>query len=357
MSSSGGMSQMLKGIMIGIILILAIVGTMSLLDKNKNTDNNATVDNSSAKDTSNIQAPAININPQISNSSSNANNQTYQVNSNQTPTIIDEANSATNSVEKPVLEEEAEQPAEIQYGMLTVSSINPENKAKLNAEFVIFDKENVKVAETSNTNTASYQLPVGEYKITATLTQLPNQSGRPIPIIQKTQQLKITADTKSNQIFELEPPPTIGILQVSAVSTKAGNKAVRSNFIVQKENGETVATRNNVTNSLFKLNAGSYKVTVRSGSISDFRTIIVEAGESTDETFKLQEAAAQGRVLIRVFDTRSSNPVNADIYIADAQGNLVHELKAVTKTEISLAQGNYKIRVIGQTGDQIKISE
>ncbi len=351
MSNSGGMSQLLKGIMIGIVLILAIVGTMSLLDKNKTTDNNPNVDISTAKDNSNIQAPAISINPQTSR---NTNNQTSQVDSNQIPTTIDDANSPTNSEEKPVLEEEPEQPAEIQYGMLTVSSINPENKAKLNAGFVIFDKENVKVAETSNANTASYRLPVGEYKITATLTQLPNQSGRPIPAVQKTQQLKITADSKIDQTFELEPPPTIGILQVSAVSTKAGNKAVRSNFIVQKENGETVASRNNVTNSLFKLNAGSYKVTVRSGSISDFRTVIVEAGESTEETFKLQEAAAQGRVLIRVFDTRSSNPVNADISIADAQGNLVHELKAITKTEISLAQGNYKIRVIGPNGQSNK---
>ncbi len=85
----------------------------------------------------------------------------------------------------------AEQPAEIQYGMLTVSSINPENKAKLNAGFVIFDKENVKVAETSNVNTASYRLPVGEYKITATLTQLPNQSGRPIPVVQKRKVNKV----------------------------------------------------------------------------------------------------------------------------------------------------------------------
>ncbi len=80
----------------------------------------------------------------------------------------------------------------------------------------------------------------------------------------------------------------------------------------------------------------------------------MEAGESTEETFKLQEAAAQGRVLIRVFDTRSSNPVNADISITDAQGNIVQQLKAVTKTEISLTQGNYKIRVVGPKGQSNK---
>ena len=33
MSRSGGMSQLLKGIIIGVVLIMAIIGTMSLLDK------------------------------------------------------------------------------------------------------------------------------------------------------------------------------------------------------------------------------------------------------------------------------------------------------------------------------------
>ncbi|WP_299876468.1 hypothetical protein [uncultured Cocleimonas sp.] len=363
MSSSGGMSQLLKGIMIGIVLILAIVGTMSLLDKNKSTDNTSNVDNSTSGNSSNIAAPSISINPQNSTDTENSNNNTNnnleqsdQLTSDPTNTNLEESANSTNDADKPVLEgeKEPEEPAEVQYGMLTVSSVNPENREKLNAAFVILDKENAEVAKTSNVNTATYKLPIGEYKITATLTPAPNQSGRPIPTVEKTQQLTITADSKIAQVFELEPPLTIGILQVSAISTNAGNKAVRSNFIVQKDNGETVASRNNVTNSLFKLDAGSYKVTVRSGSISDFRTVIVEAGESTKETFKLQEAAAQGRVLIRVFDTRSSTPVNADIVISDAQGNLVQELKSVTKTEISLAQGNYKIRVVGPTGQSNK---
>ncbi|MEB8433628.1 hypothetical protein OO007_15415 [Cocleimonas sp. KMM 6892] len=362
MSSSGGMSQLLKGIMIGIVLILAIVGTMSLLDKSKSPDDYTNINNSTSRDSSNIPAPSISINPQNStnteNSDNNTNNnaeQSGQLTSNQEKTNADEIVDSTIDADKPVLEEEEpEKPEEIQFGMLTVSSINPDNKEKLNASFVILNKENTEVAKTSNVNTATYKLPVGEYKITATLTPAATPSDRPIPTVEKTQQLSISADSKTDQVFELKPPLTIGILQVSAVSTSAGNKAVRSNFIVQKDNGETVATRNNVTNSLFKLNAGSYKVTVRSGSISDFRTVVVEAGESTQETFKLQEAAAQGRVLIRVFDTRSSTPVNADITISDVQGNLVQELKSVTKTEISLAQGNYKIRVAGPTGQSNK---
>ena len=42
MSRSGGMSQLLKGVVIGIVLILAIVGTMSLLEKKSPDINYAT---------------------------------------------------------------------------------------------------------------------------------------------------------------------------------------------------------------------------------------------------------------------------------------------------------------------------
>ncbi|PID33868.1 MAG: hypothetical protein CR955_00450 [Thiotrichales bacterium] len=364
MSSSSGMSQLLKGIVIGVILILAIIGTMSLLDKSKPSDSPISGANSVVQNAPNIQAPSININPKKSDftdhSNNNVNNQegseqliTDNVTSNDKVTTDKNIIESNN---KPVLEGEKkpEKPVEIEYGMATVSAIHPETKERLNAGFVVLDKENAKIAETMNATTATYKLPVGEYKVTATLIPMDNQAGRPLPTVEKTKQLIITTDSKINQVFALQPPLSIGILQVSAVSSHAGNKAVRSNFIVQTDNGETVASRNNVTNSLFKLKAGSYKVTVRSGSISDFRTVVVEAGESTKEVFKLQEATAQGRVLIRVFDTHSSNPVNADIIISDTKGNIVQKLKSVTKTEISLAQGNYKIRVTGPKGQSNK---
>jgi len=106
-----------------------------------------------------------------------------------------------------------------------------------------------------------------------------------------------------------------------------------------------VASRNNVTNSLFKLNTGTYKVSVNSGNNRDFRSVEVKAGESLQTVFTLKQIAQQGKLLVRVFDTRSSTPVRADITIRDAKGSVIQALKASTQTELSLAAGDYKINV------------
>ena len=353
MSRSGGMSQLLKGIVIGIVLILAIVGTMSLLEK-KSPDISAQLNTAKAPPT--IEAPSISINP--GNSEVASTGLDKDTNLQDTPEISIE--NPTDNSDKPVLEgertvEEIEKPAEvIQFGMLTLSSVNPENKEQLKANYEIFDKDNVKVAESNNSEGASYRLPVGEYKVVTTLTQADIKTGRALPTVQKSQYLNVKADSTLNQVFELEPPSIIGVLQVSAVSGSSDAQAMRANFIVQNETGETIATRNNVTNSLFKLDAGSYKVTVTSGNTSDFRTIVVEAGESTEEVFKLQETYNQGRVLVRVFDTLSSTPVAADILILDPNGKEIQELKSVTQTELSLAEGNYSVRVTGPSGQSNK---
>ena len=349
MSRSGGMSQLLKGIVIGIVLILAIIGTMSLLEK-KSPDINTQLDTTTAPPS--IEAPSISINPGNSEVvSAGLDKDTPEQDANEIS-----AENPTDNSDKPVLEgekpiEEIEKPAEvIQFGMLTLSSVNPENKEQLKANYEVFDKDNVKVAESNNSEGASYRLPVGEYKVVTTLTQADIKTGRALPTVQKSQYLNVKADSTSNQVFELEPPSTIGVLQVSAVSGSSEGQTMRANFIVQNETGETIASRNNVTNSLFQLDAGSYKVTVTSGNTSDVRTIVVEAGESTEEVFKLQETYNQGRVLVRVFDMRSSTPVAADILISDSNGKEIQDLKSVTQTELSLAEGNYTVKVAGPNG-------
>lgn len=351
MSSSSGMGQLLKGVVIGIVLLLAIVGTMSILDTGKN---NETAQNTNIPviEPANIPAPSISV----ASSSPNAETQTEATAEATTETKPDEF--------KPTLEgekTEEEKTAEIEkqaepvvnYGMLKVGAVNPSNQERLKADYIIFNDENKKVAESKSTEGTSFRLPVGQYKVVTTLSK-PTDSARTTEPVQTTEFVSIRADSTSNQTFELEPPPTIGVLQVSATDAKSG-QAMKASFIVQKEDGETVATRQNVTNSLFKLKAGSYKVTVNSGKNSDFRTIVVEPGESTQEVFKLQEAFSLGKVLVRIFEVNSNKPVRADIMIATTDGTTVQELKSVFQTEISLPAGNYSIRVTGPDGQSNKI--
>ena len=362
MSRSGGISQLFKGILIGILLILAIVGTMSLLDKGSPFDTKQHT--KAPEQSSEIIAPSITLNPNKERTLSSNNNidisekessdkRQEQADIQAQSIESKPAESPQVEAEKPTLENERKPEditKKIEYGMLTLSAVNPENRQKLKANFTVFDKDNKKVAESNNSENSSYRLPVGQYKVVTTLNAT-EAGGRPVPQVRKSQYLIVRPNSTSKQTFELEPPSTIGVLQVSAT---VNNKNIRANFIIQKENGETVASRNNVTNSLFKLKAGSYKVTVRSGNTTDFRTVVVESGESTKEVFALKEAISQGRVLVRVFDTRSNTPIPADISIKSYNGKIVQELKAVTKAELALSTGNYQLNVIGPTGKSNK---
>ena len=371
MSRSGGMSQLLKGIIIGVVLIMAIIGTMNLLDKDgplsSLTTNNTP--QTTTQDSPDIIAPSITLNPDNAQSTNGAQSTSNigdlnaempedknTVNIDNSESTVD-ANIVTENNVKPVLENErtAEEVTKdlnpITYGMMEINAINPNNNQALKVNYTVFDQKNVKVAESSNATNASYRLPVGQYKVETTLTKVDEATNRVIPVLTKSRYVIVRTNTTAKQTFELEPPATTGVLQVSA---EINDQIIRADFVIQKANGEVIASRNNVTSSLFKLNTGTYKVTVNSGNNKDFRSVEVKAGESTQTVFVLKQAAQQGKLLVRVFDTRSSNPVRADITITSANGTVIQDLKSSTQTELSLAVGDYKIRVVGPNGTSNK---
>ena len=354
MSGSGGIGQLFKGLVMGIVLILAIIGTMSMLDNSGGDGENSasssidTIENSSTPaldvKTPLVKTPDIKA-PDIIIASQNAGTPNIAIKSPAVKPVLENEKTA-----KEVKEElEALEKAKIQYGILKLSSKNPNNQKTLIADYVIFNHDNKKVAESNNSSSASYRLPVGNYKVVTTLVQSPEATTRNVEPVQSTQNITVNADKLTNKIFELEPPVTIGVLQVSAINAE-NNQATKANFIIQKENGITVASRQNVSNSLFKLKAGSYKVTVKNGNNSDFRTIVVEPGKSVTEVFKLQKSFLQGKVLVRIFDIKTNKPLAADIEISSTDGKIMQALKAVSQTEIALAASDYTIKVTGANG-------
>ncbi len=379
MSRSGGMGQLTKGIVIGIVLLLAIVGTMSIFEKAKNNKNPLSLGNNTARsNTSEVAVPSINVNtPQVStedkvdgSAENDAINNTIEKNTKtKIPLEKEDSNQIvetkkSDSIENksnftPILENERvlrEKPIKKpKFGLLQVSAINPNNKKSLLASFVVFNNAGKKVAEAKAVKKTSFRLPVGKYKVVSTLVK--SNSSRRTQSVQSSKTIRLSANKKTSRVFKLEPPSTLGVLQVSAKSASTG-KAMKADYIIQKENGKTIATRSNVSHTLFKLKAGSYKVTVKSGKNSDFRTIVVEPGESTKEIFKLQETIKQGQLLVRVFDTRTSKPIRANIVITTSNGTsngiTVQQLKDVSRTEISLPTGRYKIRVTGPNGQSSK---
>jgi len=368
MSRSGGIGQLTKGFIIGIVLLLAIVGTMSIFDQAKDNENPLSLgNNTTIPDTPDILVPSINVNTsQTPTDQVDADNNTVEQNTktkiplekenNQTAeTKTPDSTKKNNSNFTPVLENERtlkEKPIErYRFGLLRVSAINPNNKKGLLASFVIFNNSGKKVAEAKDVKEASFRLPVGKYKVVTTLIK--PKGVRNTRSVQSSKTIRVSANKKVSRVFKLEPPSTLGVLQVSAKNANNG-KPIKADYIIQKENGKTIATRTNVSHTLFKLKAGSYKVTVKSGNHSDFRTVVVEPGESTKEKFKLQETIIQGQLLVRVSDTRTSQPIRANIVITTSNGTIVQQLKDVSQTEISLPTGKYKIRVTGPNGQSSK---
>lgn len=353
MSRSGGISQLLKGVAIGVVLIMAIIGTMSLLEKDKPEVPTITGAPSTSNPSSSSTTPEITLNPQN-------NTQTTSNDASSTPPIGDLTDSTTTQsqtptstaqADKPTLVEENTTPA-VNYGMMLLSAVNANNQQSLKANFVVYDKDNNKVAQSLAASNPSYRLPAGQYKVESTLTRIDEATQKVVPVATKSRYIIVRANSTSSKAFEFEPPANIGVLQVTA---KQNGQTVRANFIVQKADGELVASRSNVTNSLFKLPTGTYKVSVTQGDSRDFKSVEVKSGESTQTVFNLKgETIQQGRLIVRILDTRSDNAVRADINIVDNTGKTIQDLKAATQTELLLATGEYQIRISGANGTATK---
>jgi len=84
---------------------------------------------------------------------------------------------------------------------------------------------------------------------------------------------------------------------------------------------------------------------VTSGQNSDSRTIVIDAGGSSKEVFRLQEASKQGKLLVRALEGRSDNKVAVNISISNENDEVIHKFSDISQTEITLPVGNYSIKV------------
>jgi len=325
MSSSGGMSQLIKGIVIGVVLLMAIIGTMSVLDKDSDILGTIKKNKESQIQTQNptdITTPSITLNPNKTSTNPTQSNDTNIGDLN--AEISDEIDSEnienvdSDGTNKPILEDErtVEEATtkEIEYGIMELNAVNTDNRQALKVNYTVFSPDNTKVTESINSTDASFRLPAGQYKVETTLTRRDSTTNQIIPVLTKNRYVIVRKNITTKQSFELEPPATTGVIQVSA---KMNDQTIRADYIIQDNKGEIVASRNNVSSSLFKLKTGTYKISVTSGNNKDFRSVEVKPGESLQTVFNLKQDAQQGKLLVRVFDTRSNTPVRADIIISN----------------------------------------
>ena len=351
MGRSSGIGQLFKGIIIGVVLILAIIGTMSLFEKMKNTEEVDIMETVSDEPVV-ISPPRIDVEPTSQTPAAPVERQKTETAllenaKNDQARINQESKKVELGAEKKPLD-----PSVLSYGLLQVSAVNPDNNEKLTASFVIFNKDNQRVAEIKNVENYAFRLPEGQYKLVAVWSPK-KQTERVIKPIESEEYLTVRANDVVEKTIEIKPPLGIGILQISTVNASTGIP-LKADYHIFNKKGDVLATRTNVSNSLFKLKSGAYKVTVTKGTKRNDRMVVVDSGISTNEVFELYDVHQLGKVNIRVVNKNNNKPLKADVSILKSTGETIQVLKAVSQTELSLPAGRYTIVVLGEKSQSKK---
>lgn len=335
-----GINQLFKGVIIGIVLLLAVIGLLNISGKN----------NEIAPDQTEITAPTISVNtPDSSIQTDSISDQTISNDPNNIPALStpdsnDQLNKDSNkedatveNVKDTYKPEIIEEP--IIYGTLNISAIQSKNGTSQKVDFLIYDSNNKQVATSKDKATASFHLPTGRY---IAITLLGDQ--------RKTQTILVQKDKTSTTTVKVQAPINTGILQVSAVLNKT-NKPQKTSFTIQDQNGNTVGQRQQVSSTLFKLKAGTYRVLANNDNLSEERTVVIEAGSSSKEIFRLKkQPSSLGKVVVKALEEDTNNTIRADFVIATQNGKLIQQFNSVPNAELALSAGRYQIRATGPSG-------
>lgn len=351
-----GIKQLFKGVVIGVVILLAVIGLLNISGKNNNKVlndiNNANHSGNSYNNTSaqnDIKTPSINIKQSSKNSTKQASdNNTDNDNSSIEATDTSSEDTATATFKPEIIE----QP--VSYGTLKLAARLTDSGNAQNVDFIIFDENNKRVANSNDSSTASFRLKTGQYKAIAQYANPDNNNKQTL-----TLDITIEKDKAVNQVFSIKPAISTGILQVSAVSGN-NNQATKTDFIIQDQQGKRVAIRQHVASTLFKLKSGIYKITAMSNGMSVERNITIEPDSSYKEVFKLTDTAKNippklvqrfpAKILLRAIDENSNTPLKADFTITQQNGKFIKRFAATPTAELSLAAGEYQIQATGPNG-------
>lgn len=257
------------------------------------------------------------------------------------------------------------------FGKLGLSILDPNSpNGEIDGEFLVYDVNGVQVASFSGGETTSFSLPAGKYlakvktngkeasrllevyadKLTNARFEMPSTVAAPTPTQQQQTSTPPVAANSNGQVY-------------IAVRAAEGNRTVRSNIYVQKQNGQHVAKSNYTDNAEFSLEPGAYKITVKSEGRQDIsRNIQVSASGIVRETITLPPVSAnaapaqpqqnqqivqpapvqQGLVRLRL-NTGPGLPEQARFVIRDRNGERVATVGPAPEGEINLPAGTYEV--------------
>lgn len=283
--------------------------------------------------------------------------------------------STTTSVQTGTTTLTSTMPVQTTFGKLGLTIIDTtSSNGEINGEFIVYDTDGVQVASYSGGETTNFSLPPGKYlaKIKA--------NGK-----EASRLLEVYADKLTNARFEMPTTPSTTMTGTSptrqtqntptanangqvyiSVRAAEGNRAIRANIYVQKQNGQHVAKSNYVDGAEFSLEPGSYKVTVKAEGRQELsRTIQVSANGIVRETITLPSAGSiapppqqqtqasiqpipqpepvqQGLLRLRL-STGAGLPEQARFVIRNRNGERIATVGPAPNGEVNLPAGTYEV--------------
>lgn len=257
---------------------------------------------------------------------------------------------------------------------LTIVDLSSPN-GEIDGEFLVYDTDGVQVASYSGSETTNFSLPPGKYlakvkangKEASRLLEVYANKLTNARFEMPTTAASAAATTTPQQQTQSNPAPTNTNGQVFiSVRAAEGNRAIRSNIYVQKQNGQHVAKSNYVDGAEFSLEPGAYKITVKSEGRQDtIRTIQVSANGIVRENIVLspignapvppqqaqqpvqpqpapQQQAQQGLLRLRL-TSGAGLPEQARFVIRNRAGERVATVGPAPNGEINLPAGTYEV--------------
>lgn len=321
---------LISGIVIGAVLFFAGFGVMNLL--NKSPESPTVTEAPPAPEVNAIAPPTIEVttlNEATSQGNTSAGTSNQPLGTGSSPIKIKPLNSSNES---DVSLEPGEQAIQaVEFGTLTLSTINSINGAATNSDFLIENSQGVAIALVKDTSSSTLSLPVGDYKITV------SNAGQKI-----VRFLGVKTDKNGAEVFEMDVP----VLDGEALVTDAA--APDSQVNVTSETGAEV----NAAES-------SEDPSVESPEVTDSEVVVLEDNTSNTGTIELTESTEQqtkaiGGLRLSALTEQGKRPTEVSFTVQRLSGELVETIQNVKTQQLSLPAGKYRVTAKTATSSVVK---
>jgi hypothetical protein len=323
---------LVSGIVIGAVLFFAGFGLINMM--NKPSEVPAVVENQTSVRVPSVTPPTIEVSStQGANSVTSVTTSTDSITSNQQGT----GNSPIKI--KPLTNDDGDVAIEggesdlemVQFGTLTLSTVNSINGEATNSNFLIENSQNVAIALVKDTATSTLSLPVGDYKITVSNT---NQK-----IVRF---LGVKADKNGAEVFEMDVP----VLTGEAPNTDTPSVQTPETTTPSSNNTDATSTTTVAETSETQNEAS----TDNTAPEVDSNPVVATASNETEA----QETRSFGGLRLSALTKQGKRPTVVSFTISRLNGQLLQNIQNVKTQQLTLPAGQYKITAKSANSTTVK---